>query len=73
MFNDSRSFYYSPNGDITNSNQRQARFQCEKYDWRKVSNELCFLTSLSIVSVYRTLYCMMSTNMSYKLKQTCSF
>ena len=39
MFNDSRSFYYSPNGDITNSNQRQASFQCEQYDWRKVGQE----------------------------------
>ena len=44
MFNDSRSFYYSPNGDITNSNQRQARFECGKYDWRKVSHEFYFLT-----------------------------
>lgn len=38
MFNDSGNFYYSPNGDITNSQQRLREIK-SPYHWKQVSNK----------------------------------
>ena len=35
MFNDSGNFYYSPNGDITNSQQRLHEIN-QPYSWKQV-------------------------------------
>jgi len=35
MFNESSSFYYSPNGDITNSQQRLQNID-KPYQWEQV-------------------------------------
>ena len=35
MFNDSGNFYYSPNGDITNSQQRLHELN-QTYSWKQV-------------------------------------
>ena len=47
MFNETGSFYYSPNGDLSNTRQRMENFQ-EKYHWKQVYVHFLFLKQLYV-------------------------